>query len=135
MRSSAGAAEPGSRVGEGAGAGQTGLITGLALNTAPGNLLLGLGQCLQLSLLQLSLLQMKLGDGFGDGCWVQGSLLPRGKWGEKQPIPSMGKAFARADGEIALQQAGVPGGGSKRRGSGLPGPWQERRSGRLGKGR
>ena len=86
MRGPTGAAEPGSRVGEGASAGQTGLITGLALEEAPGNLLLGLGGCMQ-----LCLLQMELGDGCGDGCWIQGSLLPRGKWGEKQPIPSIGK--------------------------------------------
>ena len=51
----------GSRQGEGASAGQTGLITGLALNTAPGNLLLGLGQCLQLCLLQMEC---------GEGCYV-----------------------------------------------------------------
>ena len=37
----------------------------------------------------------------------------------------MGQAFARADSHIALQQAGVLGGESKRSGSGLPGWWQE----------
>ena len=135
MRGPAGTAEPGSREGEGSGVGQTGLITGLALDAAPGNLLLGLGGCLQLILLRLSLLQMELGDGCGDGCWIQGSLLPRGKWCEEQPIPSMGKAFGQADGNIALQQTGLLSGGSNRSGSSLPGPWQELRSRRPRKGR
>ena len=66
MRGPAGTAEPGSREGEGSGAGQTGLITGLALDAAPGNLLLGLGGCLRLILLRLSLLQMECGE----GCYV-----------------------------------------------------------------